>query len=112
MGKIKMGSPHGSGRESLAHARFGRNSLLLEWIRLRPMVSTKVSKLLTALVLMFFSASATTYSVVIPVKVKGSGPLFRVQRQGKWGYMTRSGRVVIKPQFTYAEDFLDGLAAV
>jgi hypothetical protein len=79
-----------------------------------PMISAKVSKLSAALALVFFllSASGTTYSVIIPVKAKGSGPLFRVQRQGRWGYMTRRGRVVIKPQFMYAEDFFDGLAAV
>jgi hypothetical protein len=77
------------------------------------MVLTKLSKLSTALVVVFFtlSTSATTHSVVIPVKAKGSGPLFRVQRHGKWGYMTRSGRIVIKPQFTDAEDFFNGLAA-
>lgn len=65
-----------------------------------------------ALVLFTLSASATTYSTLIPVKEKGAGPLFRVQRQGKWGYMTRSGRVVIQLQFTNAQDFFGGLAAV
>src|ERR1051325_6304352 len=65
-----------------------------------------------ALVLCTLSASATSYTRVIPVKEKGSGPLFRVQRLDKWGYMTRAGRVVIPPQFRNAKDYFDGLAAV
>ena len=63
-------------------------------------------------VLLAGTAAATTYSTVIPVKAKGSGPLYRIQRYGKWGYMTRSGQVVIPPRFTDARDFFDELAAV
>lgn len=32
-------------------------------------------------------------------------------RGSVWGYMNKTGRIVIKPQFTYAEQFREGLAA-
>ena len=38
--------------------------------------------------------------------------LLPVQQGGKWGYINRSGEVVIKPQFDSAEAFADGLALV
>jgi hypothetical protein len=40
------------------------------------------------------------------------GPLFPVHKDGKWGYIDRSGRVVIELKFGGAERFSDGLAAV
>ena len=38
--------------------------------------------------------------------------LLPVPQGGKWGYINRSGEVVIKPQFDSAEPFADGLALV
>lgn len=35
-----------------------------------------------------------------------------IQQDGKWGYINRSGEVVIKPQFDSAEPFAEGLALV
>jgi len=40
------------------------------------------------------------------------GPLFRILRDGKWGYVDRSGHVAITPRFERADRFSDGLAAV
>ncbi|HET8540314.1 MAG TPA: WG repeat-containing protein [Anaeromyxobacter sp.] len=40
------------------------------------------------------------------------GTVFRILREGKWGYVDRSGRVVIAPRFQRAERFSEGLAAV
>src|SRR5947209_6728358 len=54
----------------------------------------------------------TTSLVPDPSKRKGAGPLFRVYRDGSWGYMTRTGRIAIAPQFESARDFFHGLAAV
>src|SRR5258705_10810529 len=34
-----------------------------------------------------------------------------IQQDGKWGYIDSVGRVVIKPQFEWAEEFSEGLAA-
>ena len=31
---------------------------------------------------------------------------------GKWGYIDKTGKIVIQPQFSYVEAFSDGLAAV
>jgi hypothetical protein len=47
-----------------------------------------------------------------PALAADPGPLFRVLRDGKWGYVDRSGRVVIAPRFDRADRFSDGLAAV
>jgi WG repeat protein len=38
--------------------------------------------------------------------------LLPIQQGGKWGYINRSGEVVIKPQFDSANPFADGLALV
>ncbi len=38
--------------------------------------------------------------------------LARARQGGLWGYLSREGEWKIPPQFSYAEDFLDGLAAV
>ena len=41
-----------------------------------------------------------------------SESLLPIQQNGKWGYIDRSGELVIKPQFDSAESFADGLALV
>ena len=46
----------------------------------------------------------------IATKAKGAGPLFRIQRGGKWGFMDRIGKIIIKPQFEDVGDFFGGLA--
>lgn len=38
--------------------------------------------------------------------------LLPIQQSGKWGYINRSGEVVIKPRFDSAEPFAEGLALV
>jgi hypothetical protein len=38
--------------------------------------------------------------------------LLPVQQNEKWGYINRSGEIIIKPQFDSAELFADGLALV
>jgi hypothetical protein len=42
----------------------------------------------------------------------GDEVLLPIHQGGKWGYINRSGEVVIKPQFDSAEAFADGLALV
>ena len=39
-------------------------------------------------------------------------PLFPISMNGKWGYIDRSGRVVIKPQFDSARFFREGRARI
>jgi hypothetical protein len=53
---------------------------------------------------------ASVGSIDYPVKAKGSDPFWRIQRKKLWGFMDRTGRVVIEPRFTYAGDFMSGLA--
>ena len=40
------------------------------------------------------------------------GPLFPIEQNGKWGYIDRSGRVVVPTRFDVANDFSEGLGAV
>src|SRR5689334_733438 len=42
---------------------------------------------------------------------KSSPRLRPIQQNGKWGYIDSSGKIVIKPQFVWAEEFSEGLAA-
>lgn len=39
-------------------------------------------------------------------------PLFLVKQNGKYGYIDRNGKIVIKPQYEYAGSFSEGLAFV
>jgi hypothetical protein len=45
-----------------------------------------------------------------PIKKKGAGPLFQIHYGDKWGFMDRTGRIVIQPQFSDVGDFFDWLA--
>src|SRR5215472_13616499 len=56
--------------------------------------------------------SSATEVVRVPIKRKGAGPLFQVHYQGKWGFIDRSGEVVIPPRFEDEGDFFGGLARV
>lgn len=47
-----------------------------------------------------------------PLKKKTCGELWPVEQGDKWGYIDRSGRLVIPFQFDYASGFSEGLAAV
>ena len=38
--------------------------------------------------------------------------LFTVVQDGKWGYIDRTGNVIIAPQFQQASEFSEGVAAV
>jgi len=67
-------------------------------------------RILAAAVLAVVCASAET--IPNPTKRAGAGPLFQIVRHGKWGFMDRTGRVVIAPAFSGEDDFFGGLAAV
>jgi WG repeat protein len=69
--------------------------------------------------LLFFSCSPTRTSSTLtnsPTSerggTKGQDRLFPVQQNNKWGYCDKTGNIVIKPQFDYANEFREGLAAV
>ncbi|MBL1175831.1 WG repeat-containing protein [Pantanalinema sp. GBBB05] len=38
--------------------------------------------------------------------------LFAIAQQGKWGFISRDGKVVIQPNFSSYKDFAEGLAAI
>jgi hypothetical protein len=54
---------------------------------------------------------ATTV-VRIPIKKTGAGPLFQIHYGKKWGYINRSGKTVIPPQFDDEGDFFNARAKV
>jgi hypothetical protein len=59
------------------------------------------------------SLAAVAVFAAIPVEAApGTGPLFPVQKDGKWGFIDRTGRIAIAAKFESAERFSEGLAAV
>lgn len=65
--------------------------------------------------LLSFSCSTHQQSsgmVVAAHEANASTRLFRILKEGKFGFIDRTGKVVIKPQFDDAEDFSEGLALV
>jgi hypothetical protein len=59
-----------------------------------------------------FAALATTALAGMGARADGPEPLFRVVKDGKWGFIDRAGSVVIAPAFDAAGPFSEGLAAV
>lgn len=55
---------------------------------------------------------ASAETIRNPAKRTGAGPFFQIVRNGKWGFMDRTGRVAITPAFADERDFFHGLAAV
>ena len=47
--------------------------------------------------------------IVYVISVKG---LRRVKKDGKWGFIDKNGKVVIEPQYDFAEPFSEGLGKV
>lgn len=66
-----------------------------------------------ALVLFMLAIASTNAETIrVPSKRPGAGPLFQIVRDGKWGFMNRTGRIVISPAFAEERDFFHDLAAV
>ncbi len=76
------------------------------------MLLAKLGFALVAALLVPLTVVATTYLVAYPVKTKGSAPLFRLKRAGKWGFINRGGKIVIPPQFDEVGEFFQGRARV
>jgi len=79
----------------------------LQWI---PSMFSTCSKAVILCILAAVAGRAST--VRSPSKRAGAGSLFQIVRHGKWGFMDRTGRVVIRPKFADERDFFYGLAAV
>jgi hypothetical protein len=47
-----------------------------------------------------------------PTRRAGADPLFQIRRGDKWGYIDRTGKVVIVPKFDSERDFFHGRAGV
>jgi len=47
-----------------------------------------------------------------PKKTKEVRKLLPIKKDGKWGYIDKTGKIVIKPQFEYAYNFSEGLAVI
>lgn len=67
-----------------------------------------------AVTLAAWTAAACWACSVAPdlAKRPGAGPLFKIYRAGKFGFMDNRGNVVIEPRFDEVRDFFHGLAAV
>ncbi|MBS4015264.1 MAG: WG repeat-containing protein [Candidatus Latescibacteria bacterium] len=64
----------------------------------------------------FFSIFVLVVLLSLPLsaaeKSNDPNPLFPVSVNGKYGYINKTGKVIIKPQFEKAMNFSEGLAAV
>src|SRR5262245_31411285 len=77
-----------------------RLNVIMQTLRLR--TSLKPFALLLVLNVVFSVNAQST----------NSSPRLRpIQQNGKWGYIDSSGKIVIQPQFVWAEEFSEGLAA-
>lgn len=61
---------------------------------------------LTVLVVLIFA-----FVISADAQSNSASRLRPIQQNGKWGYIDSSGKIVIKPQFVWAEEFSEGLAA-
>ena len=81
-------------------------------------MSRRMSRRILGLLILFsvlsidLSRSLATTIEKDPTKRKGAGPLFQIRRGKKWGFMDRSGKVMIEPRFDAEGDFFHGLARV
>ena len=65
------------------------------------------------IILMFLAITALSLPFsAYAKKVYPDGPLFPVREGGLYGYIDRTGKMIIKPQFVDARDFSEGLARV
>ncbi len=71
---------------------------------------SQTTKVLILALLALGCASATT--IRVPVKRAGAGPMFQIVRGDRWGFMDRTGHVIIAPTFSDERDFFHGLAGV
>ena len=62
----------------------------------------KINKLLLTLVPLF---------LIVP-SYGSDDPLYPISQNGKWGFMDKSGKVVINPQYENAECFTEGYGRV
>src|SRR5208283_3536025 len=68
-----------------------------------------------ALIIVAFCLIIPTLSLTQPIIIKTQLEkpiLFPVQKNGKWGFINRAGKIIIIPQYTNAGVFSEGLAAV
>ncbi|MDX6271744.1 MAG: hypothetical protein QOD28_2967, partial [Acidobacteriota bacterium] len=55
---------------------------------------------------------ALCFASVAQERKKEAAALFPVRQEGKWGYIDRAGKIVIRPQYDVAWEFTEGLAYV
>ncbi|HEX5965176.1 MAG TPA: WG repeat-containing protein [Pyrinomonadaceae bacterium] len=73
----------------------------------------RVSVLLTLAILAITASNVSATTIERdPTKRKGAGAPFQIRRGKLWGYMDRTGKVIIEPQFDYEGDFFHGVARV
>jgi len=67
---------------------------------------------LTVLLSFMYLIALTPVSYGQEKKTEESTPLFPVVKDIKWGYIDKTGKLFIQPQFEFARNFSEGLAVV
>jgi len=80
--------------------------------RQRRRLGSRIRILIGTTILALFAPCHAANVVRIPTKKKGAGPLFQIHLGAKWGFMDRSGKVVIPPEFDDEGDFFNHRAKV
>ena len=68
--------------------------------------------LIAGIALMVFSTHALSSAEGSVKTVSSRGSLLPVAQNSKWGYIDRTGKIVIEPQFLLAGDYSEGMAVV
>lgn len=66
----------------------------------------------TVILLLCITALTLISSNLVQAQEKKDEPLFPIEQEGLWGYIDRTGKVLIKQQYYYATSFQEGLANV
>src|SRR5580765_4452613 len=79
---------------------------------MRKDVTLKSKYLRYSLTVLLFSLATAVLPSLIPGQDNGPKILYPIVKHKKWGYIDKTGKVVIKPQFKAAEGFSDGIGLV
>jgi len=77
-----------------------------------PIIGSRSISCVAILLFISICTCCTEQSIAANVSNKSKRELYPVEVDGKYGYMNKTGQIVIEPQFDGASDFSEGLARI